>query len=146
MTTQCIALDTYFQRLPVVLDKIEALRQLADDHFGNDPDAIHWGHVRDLERVDQALDDPHWPALNGLSAPLAHSGGCEPQNPANLVFYGSTSAPTRRPNREQRRVWPRKWPILGVLAAGHPQHRWPEPRMARGFRARKRARRSSEPL
>ena len=43
--------------MPLILDKIEALRQLADDHFGHDPDAIHWGHVGDLGRVDQALDD-----------------------------------------------------------------------------------------
>lgn len=57
MTTQPAALETYLQRLPLILNKIEALRQLADDHFGHDPDAIHWGHVGDLERVDQALDD-----------------------------------------------------------------------------------------
>jgi len=57
MTTQPTALDTYLQRLPLILDRIEALRQLADDHFGHDPDAIHWGHVGDLGRVDQALDD-----------------------------------------------------------------------------------------
>lgn len=57
MTTQPTALDTYLQRLPMILDKIEALRQLADDHFGHDPDAIHWGHVGDLGRVDQTLDD-----------------------------------------------------------------------------------------
>ena len=57
MTTQPTALDTYLQRLPMLLDKIEALRQLADNHFGHDPDAIHWGHVGDLGRVDQALDD-----------------------------------------------------------------------------------------
>ena len=57
MTTQSIALDTYLQRLPMILDKIEALRQLADEHFVHDPDAIHWGHVGDLGRVDQALDD-----------------------------------------------------------------------------------------
>lgn len=41
----------------MILDKIEALRQLADDHFGHGPDAIHWGHVGDLGRMDQALDD-----------------------------------------------------------------------------------------
>jgi hypothetical protein len=41
----------------MILDKIEALRQLADDHFGHSPDAIHWGHVGDLGRVEQALDD-----------------------------------------------------------------------------------------
>lgn len=57
MTTQSTALDTYLQGLPMILDKIEALRQLADDHFDHDPDAIHWGHVGDLGRVDQALDD-----------------------------------------------------------------------------------------
>jgi hypothetical protein len=57
MNTQPTALDTYLQRLPLILDKIESLRQLADDHFGHDPDAIHWGHVGDLGRVDQALDD-----------------------------------------------------------------------------------------
>ena len=57
MATQPTALDTYLQRLPLILDKIEALRQLADDHFGHDPEAIHWGHVGDLGRVDQALDD-----------------------------------------------------------------------------------------
>lgn len=57
MTTQPTALDTYLQRLPQILDKIEALRQLADDHFGHSPDAIHWGQVGDLGRVDQALDD-----------------------------------------------------------------------------------------
>ncbi|MFP3753018.1 hypothetical protein [Cupriavidus sp. SIMBA_020] len=57
MTTQSTALDTYLQRLPMILAKIEALRQLADNHFGHDPDAIHWGHVGDLGRVDQALDN-----------------------------------------------------------------------------------------
>ncbi len=57
MTTQPTAIDTYLQRLPMILDKIESLRQLADDHFGHNPDAIHWGHVGDLGRVDQALDE-----------------------------------------------------------------------------------------
>ncbi len=57
MTTQATALNAYLQRMPTIRDKIEALQQLADDHFGHDPDAIHWGHVGDLARVDQALDD-----------------------------------------------------------------------------------------
>jgi hypothetical protein len=57
MTTHPTALDAYRQRLPMILDKIDALRQLAADHFGHQPDAIHWGHVGDLGRVDQALDD-----------------------------------------------------------------------------------------
>ncbi len=57
MTTQTNALDTCLQRLQMILDKIKALRQLADDHFGHDPEGIHWGHVGDLGRVDQALDE-----------------------------------------------------------------------------------------
>ncbi len=57
MTTQPTALDTYLQRMPMILDKIEALRQLADNHFDHDSDAINWGHVGDLRRVEAALDD-----------------------------------------------------------------------------------------
>ncbi|CAG1000939.1 hypothetical protein BURK2_03003 [Burkholderiales bacterium] len=57
MTTQPTAPDTSLQRMPMIFDKIEALGQLANDHFGHDPDAVHWGHVGDLGRVDQALDD-----------------------------------------------------------------------------------------
>ena len=57
MSNQPAALDIYLHRLPMICDKIEALRQLADDHFGHNPDAIHWGHVGDIGRVDQALDD-----------------------------------------------------------------------------------------
>lgn len=57
VSTQPTALDTYLQRLPMILDKIEALRQLADNHFVHDPDAINWGRVGDLGRVDQGLDD-----------------------------------------------------------------------------------------
>jgi len=37
--------------------KLAQLQQLADGHFGHDPDAVHWGHVGDLGRVEQALDD-----------------------------------------------------------------------------------------
>ncbi len=57
MNAKQTVLDTYLQRLPIILDKIEALRQLVDDHFGHRPDAIHWGHVGGLGRVDQSLDD-----------------------------------------------------------------------------------------
>lgn len=37
--------------------KLARLQQLADNHFGHDPDAVHWGHVGDLGRVEQALDE-----------------------------------------------------------------------------------------
>lgn len=42
MSTQSTILNTYRRRMPMILDKIEALLQLADDHFGHNPDAIHW--------------------------------------------------------------------------------------------------------
>ena len=43
-----------------------------------------------------------------------------------LDFYRAPTAPTRRPNREKRRLWPRKWQIPGVLARRHPQY-FPSP-------------------
>jgi hypothetical protein len=57
MRTPQSALDHYVRRYAFVREKIERLQRLADDHFGHDPDAIHWGHVGDLGRVEQALDD-----------------------------------------------------------------------------------------
>lgn len=54
MTAQLTAIDTYLQPLPLIREKIEALRQPVGNHFGHNPDAIHVG---DLGRVGQALDD-----------------------------------------------------------------------------------------
>jgi len=57
MNAKQTALDAYLARTAAVHIKLARLQQLADDHFGHDPDAIHWGHVGDLGWVDQALDD-----------------------------------------------------------------------------------------
>ena len=57
MNTKTTATDAYLVRAAAIHIKLAQLQQLADDHFGHDPDAIHWGHVGDLGRVDQALDD-----------------------------------------------------------------------------------------
>ena len=57
MNTKTTAIDTYLARTAAIHIKVDRLRQLADIHFGHDPEAIHWGHVGDLGRVDQALDD-----------------------------------------------------------------------------------------
>ena len=57
MTTQPNALDAYLARAAAIHIKLARLQHLADDHVGHDPDGIHWGHVGDLDRVDQALDD-----------------------------------------------------------------------------------------
>ena len=57
MNTKTTAIDTYLARTAAIHIKVDRLRQLADNHLGHDPEAIHWGHVGDLGRVDQALDD-----------------------------------------------------------------------------------------
>ena len=57
MNTKTTATDAYLARAAAIHIKLARLQQLADDHFGHDPDTIHWGHVGDLGRVDQALDD-----------------------------------------------------------------------------------------
>ena len=57
MNTKTTATDAYLARAAAIHNKLTRLQQLADNHFGHDPDAIHWGHVGDLGRVDQALDD-----------------------------------------------------------------------------------------
>jgi hypothetical protein len=57
MNTTPTALDAYFARTAAIHAKLTRLQQLADDHFGNNPEAINWGHVGDLGRVETALDD-----------------------------------------------------------------------------------------
>ncbi len=47
----------YAARTAQIHAKLGRLQQLADVHFGHDPDAVHWGHVGDLGRVEQALDE-----------------------------------------------------------------------------------------
>ena len=56
-TTQQTAIDAYLERTAAIRSKLEALQQLADDHFEHDPDTIHWGHVGDLGRVDAGLNE-----------------------------------------------------------------------------------------
>lgn len=57
MNTKPTALDAYLARTASIHAKLERLQQLADDHFGHDPDAIHWGHVGDLGHVEAGLDE-----------------------------------------------------------------------------------------
>lgn len=47
----------YAARTTQIHAKLARLQQLADDHFDHDRDAVHWGHVGDLGRVEQALDE-----------------------------------------------------------------------------------------
>lgn len=47
----------YVARTAQIHAKLARLQQLADGHFGHDPDAVHLGHVGNLGRVEQALDE-----------------------------------------------------------------------------------------
>ncbi len=57
MNTKQTALDAYLVRTAAIHAKLELLQQLSYDHFGHYPDAIHWGHVGDLGRVESGLDE-----------------------------------------------------------------------------------------
>ena len=57
MDTKQTTLDAYLARTAAIHAKLERLQQLADDHLGHDPDAIHWGHVGNLGRVEAGLDE-----------------------------------------------------------------------------------------
>ena len=57
MTTQTTAIDAYLARAADIHIKFARLQQLAGDHCGPDPHSIHWVHVGDLGRAEQALDD-----------------------------------------------------------------------------------------
>lgn len=43
MNTKQTALDAHLARNPAIHAKLERLQQLADDHFGHDPDAASIG-------------------------------------------------------------------------------------------------------
>lgn len=57
MNAKQTALDAHLTRTAAIQAKLERLRQLADHHFGHDPDGIDWGHVGDLGRVEAGLDE-----------------------------------------------------------------------------------------
>lgn len=57
MNTKQTAIDAYLERFAAISTKLERLQELAEDHFGHDPDTIDWGHVGDLGRVDTALNE-----------------------------------------------------------------------------------------
>jgi len=57
MNAKQTALDAHLARTAAIHAKLGRLQQLADDHFGHNPDAIHWGHVGDLGWAEAELDE-----------------------------------------------------------------------------------------
>ena len=49
------AIDAYLHHIATIRSQLEALQRHADDHFGHDPEHIHWGHVGDLTRIESGL-------------------------------------------------------------------------------------------
>ena len=65
--------------------KLERRQQLADDHFGHDPDAIYWGYVGDLGRVDDGLNILFFVPESGW--PIFHiSATRSSETPANAAW------------------------------------------------------------
>ena len=57
MNAKPTALDTYLAHTATIHAGLARLQQLTDEHFGHDPNAINWGHVGDLGRVEAGLDE-----------------------------------------------------------------------------------------
>lgn len=45
----------YMHQYAYLRSQIAGLQALADEHFGNDPDALNWAHVGDLIRLQNIL-------------------------------------------------------------------------------------------
>lgn len=49
------AFDAYTVVLAQIQKELAELQARADNHFGNDPDSIHWAHVEDLDNILASL-------------------------------------------------------------------------------------------
>ena len=56
MTTKPTAAEAYAQAALRINDQLEALDRMAEALHDKDPGAVNWGHVGDLERVQEALN------------------------------------------------------------------------------------------
>ena len=57
MNTNPAAIDAYLAKTAAIQAKLARLQQIADDHFGHNPNAINWGHVGDMDRVEAGLEE-----------------------------------------------------------------------------------------
>ncbi len=54
-TSSKTALDAYIARKLEIDRMLERLKVVSDDHFGAEPDQIHWGHVGTLASYAELL-------------------------------------------------------------------------------------------
>lgn len=51
-----IALEKTMQLSQAIHEKASQIAEAAENHFGYDPDNIHWGHVGTLGQINEYLD------------------------------------------------------------------------------------------
>lgn len=49
--------DAYMGEVTRVIEKIETLKQAAENHFDVSPDSVLWGNVGNLHHVNKSLDE-----------------------------------------------------------------------------------------
>lgn len=56
MTTKPTAAEAYARAALRINEQLEALDRMAEALHDTDPNAVNWGHVGDLERIQDALN------------------------------------------------------------------------------------------
>lgn len=49
------AIDAYIRKVAHIEVMLRRLQGACDDHFYNNPDTIHWGHVGDVSGIEESL-------------------------------------------------------------------------------------------
>ena len=49
------AIDAYICKVAHIDAMLRRLQGACDDHFYNNPDGIHWGHVGDVSGIEESL-------------------------------------------------------------------------------------------
>ena len=49
------AIEVYIKKVASIDAMLRRLQGACDDHFFNDPDGIHWGHVGDVSFIEESL-------------------------------------------------------------------------------------------
>jgi hypothetical protein len=56
-TAKRTALDAFISHKLAIDDLLQRLQELSEDHFEEHPDEINWGHVGDVARIREKLQD-----------------------------------------------------------------------------------------
>ena len=56
-TNKPTALDTFIDLKILIDTRLARLQELSDEHFGVNPESVHWGHVGDLQHYAKKLKE-----------------------------------------------------------------------------------------